>query len=67
MTEEKSFPEILKDGKQFHVGFSPSQPLATFYAVFSTVLKQPTGHYLLHHDAKTEAFIQLMKAADPGK
>lgn len=67
MTEERCLPEILKDGKQSHVGFSSSQPLAIFYAVFSTVLRQPTGHYLLHHDPKTEAFIQLMKAADPDK
>lgn len=67
MTEERNLPEILKDGKQSHVGFSPTQSLATYHAVFSTVLRLATGHYLLHHDPNTEAFIQLMKAADPGK
>ncbi|KAG0718534.1 hypothetical protein GWK47_007612 [Chionoecetes opilio] len=67
MTEDKDLAEILKDGKQLHVGFQSCQPLATFYSVFSAVLTQQTGHYLLHHDPKTEAFIQLMKAADPDK
>ncbi|XP_045109399.1 little elongation complex subunit 2-like isoform X2 [Portunus trituberculatus] len=67
MTEERGLSEILKDGKQSHVVFCSSQPLATFYAVFSTVLRQPTGHYLLHHDPNTEAFIHLMKAVDPDK
>ncbi|XP_050726125.1 little elongation complex subunit 2-like isoform X2 [Eriocheir sinensis] len=67
MTEEKDLATILKEGKQLHVGFSPLQPLATLYSVFSAVLAQPTGHYLLHHDSNTNAFIQLMKASNPSR
>lgn len=67
MTEERDLAAILKEGKQLHVGFSPVQPLATLYSVFSALLAQPTGHYLLHHDSNTNAFIQLMKASNPNR
>lgn len=67
MTEERDLAAILKEGKQLHVGFSPHRSLATLYSVFSAVLGQPTGQYLLHHDPKTKAFIQLMKACNPNQ
>lgn len=65
MTEERDLNTVLKEGKQLHVAFSPQQPLATLYSVLTALLGHPSGHYILHHDCKTKAFIQLMKAANP--
>ncbi|XP_071533028.1 little elongation complex subunit 2-like [Panulirus ornatus] len=67
LTEERDLAAVLKEGKQPHIGFLPHQPLATMYSVFSAVSGLSTGHYILHHDLKTEAFIKLMKAADSDK
>ncbi|XP_045597641.1 little elongation complex subunit 2 [Procambarus clarkii] len=62
MTEEKDLTTILKEGKQPHIAFSPHQPLATLYSVFSVMSTMSPGQYLLHHDPNTNAFIQLLRA-----
>ncbi|KAK7070613.1 hypothetical protein SK128_023983 [Halocaridina rubra] len=65
--EHKDMAMVLKNGKQPHIGFSPQQPLATLFATLSTLTTHSTGNYLMHHDAKTGAFIKLMKAVIPEK
>ncbi|XP_047502745.1 LOW QUALITY PROTEIN: uncharacterized protein LOC125048218 [Penaeus chinensis] len=64
MSEEKTLPSVLREGQQQHIGFAPQPHLLTLYSVFSAVTGLSSGAYLLHHDAKTEAFIKLMRAGD---
>ncbi|XP_069960562.1 little elongation complex subunit 2 isoform X2 [Cherax quadricarinatus] len=67
LQEEKDLPMVLKEGQEPHIGFQPHQLLATLHSVFSAVCRIVTGHYILHHDPKTEAFITLLKATDSDK
>lgn len=67
MSQDRSINEVMKEAKQPHINFHPHQCLATLYSVFSALNSQPTGDYLLHHDAKTGAHIRLMKATEPSQ
>ncbi|XP_063611399.1 little elongation complex subunit 2-like [Penaeus indicus] len=64
LSEEKTLPSVIREGQQPHIGFAPQPHLLTLYSVFCAVTGLSSGAYLLHHDAKTEAFIKLMRAGD---
>lgn len=64
LSEEKTLATVVREGQQPHIGFAPQPHLLTLYSVFSAVTGLPSGAFLLHHDAKTEAFIKLMRAGD---
>lgn len=67
MSQDRSINEVMKEAKQPHINFQPHHCLATLYSVFSALNSQPTGDYLLHHDAKTGAHVRLMKATEPSQ
>ena len=64
MTEEKTLENVLRDGNQPHIKFNPQNPLSTFNALFSTLMRLSSGEYILRHSVKNEAFMQLYKAAE---
>lgn len=60
MSQDRSINEVMKEAKQPHINFHPHHCLATLYSVFNALNSQPSGDYLLHHDAKTGAHVRLM-------